>query len=187
MAFLFCRNIFFSPWLFYFAVAFLICRGFFVLPQQLLSCRDFFILPWHFCFAVAFSFCCGFFGFAVAFLFRRGFFVLPWLFCFAVAFWFCPDTYGPPYCLYCRIRKSKKSRWVFYGNLKVILGTGCLIFCAGKGASKLIRVYFKQAALNIVPSSIISKYVGSKFSVGPYKSVLSSSGAGFRCFPLTHL
>ena len=48
-------------------------------------------------------------------------------------------------------------------------------------------LFVKQAALNIVPSSIISKYVGSKFSVGPYKSVLSSSGAGFGCFPLTHL
>ena len=150
------------------------CRSNFCLAVTFLFCRGIFVLLWLFRFAVAFLVC-------------RGIFVSPWLFCFAVAFWFCPDTYGPPYCLYCRIRKSKKSRWVFYGNLKVILGTGCLIFCAGKGASKLIRVYFKQAALNIVPSSIISKYVGSKFSVGTYKSVLSSSGAGFRCFPLTHL
>ena len=154
----------YSLWHFHFAVTFLFCHGFFNLPQQFLSCRDFFILPW--------------------------------LFCFVVAFWFCRDTYGPPYCLYYTIRKSKKSRWVFYGNLKVILGTGCLIFCAGKGASKLIywsiyegpqALFVKQAALNIVPSSIISKCVGSKFSVGPYKSVLSSSGAGFGCFPLTRL
>ena len=92
----FCREIFVSPQLFCFAVAFLFCRGFFsfavaffVLQQHFcfaaafLFCRDFFILPWFFYFAVAFLFCCGFF-ILPWFLLCCGFFVLPYLFYFAV-------------------------------------------------------------------------------------------------------
>ena len=78
------HRIFIMPWLFYFAVAFLICRGFFVLPHQFLLCRDFFIFPRHFCFAVTLLICRGFLRFALAFLVCGDFFILPWLFGFAV-------------------------------------------------------------------------------------------------------
>ena len=55
------------PPLFYFAMAFLFCRGYFILP-----------LIFHFAVAVL---CCRGFCFVMAF-------------CFAVAFCFCRDTYG---------------------------------------------------------------------------------------------
>ena len=58
---------FFSPWLFYFAVAF-------------------FVLPWIFCFATACFFHRGFFCFAVAFLFCHTIFFSLWLFLFCRSF-----------------------------------------------------------------------------------------------------
>ena len=94
------HRIFIMPWLFYFAVAFLICRGFFVLPQQFLFCCGFFGLPWLFYFAVPFLFCRGFFGlpwlfgFAAAFSFCHGSFNLPWI------FKFCGGLFGLPWLFY---------------------------------------------------------------------------------------
>ena len=73
---------FFSPWLFYFAVAFFVLpwifcfatafffhRGFFVLPHYFFFALAFFVLPQLFRFAVAPLICHGFFSFAVAFWF----------------------------------------------------------------------------------------------------------------------
>ena len=90
MAFLFCRGFFVLPWLFCFAVAFLFRRSFFV-------------LLWLLWFAVTFLFCCGFF-------------VLPWLFCFAVAFLFCRSFLVLPWHLWATVRSS---------HLLVLLKTRC--------------------------------------------------------------
>ena len=79
----FCRELFgfavsflVLPWVFCFAVSFLFCREFLLLPRVFAFAVSFMVSPW------AFWFCRGEFGFAVSIL------VLPW------GIWYCRDTFS---------------------------------------------------------------------------------------------